>query len=291
MKRSKLKGYIYDLEHKNKNFSFNKTLKILDISNAVYLDLISKANLKKVSSYEKSKYMFNEITNEFNFIYKMLSDGNILMGTCLLRNTYEEILYIMATSLEIELEINNKTKAGYFKEKVCENITDLVSSNFNEEDINELYRHLSTITHVTNIKEAVSFLLSNNKVKKYIANEIKYIMIIIESLYLDFINKKCNLDNTMNINILLESSYVELINTLYYVANVDNKAKSLEEYFYGEKNQKYIREKNELIINAINDMKTSKNRINKSINKIAKELDNQLKETGYIELANRIFNS
>ena len=135
MKQSKLKGFIYDLEHKNKNFSFNKTLKILDISNAVYLDLISKTNLESLSTYEKSKYMFKEIVNELNFIYKLLDDGNVLMGTCLLRNTYEEILYIMATSLEIELDINNKTKAGYFKEKVCENITDLVSNDFVEEDI------------------------------------------------------------------------------------------------------------------------------------------------------------
>ena len=94
----------------------------------------------------------------------------------------------------------------------------------------------------------------------------------------------------MNKNILLESTYVELINTLYYVANVSKKENQLEVYFYGDKNQKYIKEQNELIINAINDMKSSKNDIQKSINAITKELNIQLKETGYMELANKILN-
>ncbi len=42
MKRSKIKGYINDLE--NKNFSFDKSIKILDISNAVYIDIIANGN-------------------------------------------------------------------------------------------------------------------------------------------------------------------------------------------------------------------------------------------------------
>ena len=41
MKKSKLRGYIYDLEHKNKNFSFDKTIRILDISNMIYIDMIN----------------------------------------------------------------------------------------------------------------------------------------------------------------------------------------------------------------------------------------------------------
>ena len=39
MKKSKLRGYIYDLEHKNKYFSFDKTIRILDISNMIYIDI------------------------------------------------------------------------------------------------------------------------------------------------------------------------------------------------------------------------------------------------------------
>lgn len=290
MKQSKLRGYIYNFEHKNKKFSFNKTIKILDVSNTIYLDLINKSEVQKITSYNKSKYMYKEIVNELKFVYNMLEDGNVLMAICLLRNTYEEIMYVMATSLQIELDINVQTKAGYFKDIVCDNVKELLSDNFEKEDIKDLYSYLSKITHVTNIKEAISYLINNTNIKKYIINEIKYILITIESIYLDFINKKSNANNDMNKNILLESTYVELINTLYYVANVSKKENQLEIYFYGDKNQKYIKEQNELIINAINDMKSSKNDIQKFINAITKELNIQLKETGYMELANKILN-
>lgn len=288
MKQTKLKGYIYDLEHKNKKFSFKKTMKILDVSNAIYLDLINKTNIGDISDYQKSKYMYKEIVKEFETVYKMLEDGNVLMSVCLLRNTYEEVLYIMATSLNLELDINVQTRAGYFKEIVCENIGNVLSDNFEKEDIIDLYSYLSKITHVTNAKEVVSYLIDNKKIKEYIINEIKYILINIESMFLDFINKKCNSDNSMNNNILLETTYVEMINTLYYAANVANKEKTLKMYFYGEKNQKYLKEQNELLIEAIKSMNSSKDKIQKSINTVAKELGLQLKESGYMELANSI---
>ena len=291
MKQTKIKGYIYDLEHKNKKFSFKKTMKILDVSNAIYLDLINKTNISDISDYQKSKYMYKEIVKEFETVYKMLEDGNVLMSVCLLRNTYEEVLYIMATSLNLELDINVQTKAGYFKDIVCEHIDDVLSDNFEREDIKDLYSYLSKITHVTNVKEVISYLIDNKKVKDYIVNEIKYILINIESMLLDFINKKCNSDNSMNNNILLETTYVEMINTLYYAANVTNKEKTLKMYFYGEKNQKYLKEQNEFLVEAIKSMNSSKDKIQKSINTVAKELDLQLKESGYMELANSILMS
>lgn len=291
VKQTKLKGYIYDLEHKNKKFSFKKTMKILDVSNAIYLDLINKTNISDISDYHKSKYMYKEIVKEFETVYKMLEDGNVLMAVCLLRNTYEEVLYIIATSLNLELDINVQTRAGYFKDIVCKNINEVLSDNFEKEDIKDLYSYLSKITHVTNVKEVISYLIDNKKVKEYIINEIKYILINIESMLLDFINKKCNSDNSMNSNILLETTYVEMINTLYYAANVINKEKTLKMYFYGEKNQKYLKEQNELLVEAIKSMNSSKNKIQKSINTVAKELDLQLKESGYMELANSILKS
>lgn len=67
MKRSKIKGYINDLENKNKNFSFDKSIKILDISNAVYIDIIEKYDFKNITNYKNSKYLFKEIFNELNY--------------------------------------------------------------------------------------------------------------------------------------------------------------------------------------------------------------------------------
>ena len=186
MKSSKIKGYLKDLENKNKNFSYDKIIRILDVSNFVYLDMIDKFDYKGITTYEKSKYLFKEIKKEFATVFELLSNGEIFMGTCLLRNVYEEIMYIMATSLNLPLDINVKTKAGYFKEKVMENCSILLNNSFDKNDIFELYGYLSKITHVTNIKEAASYLIGNKNIKKYIVNEIKYITLLIEYMYLDF---------------------------------------------------------------------------------------------------------
>jgi hypothetical protein len=149
MKQSKIKGYIKDLENKNKEFSYNKIMRLLDVSNYVYLDEIKNFDYKNITNYDKSKYFFKEISQEFDTVYELISKGQILMGVCLLRNVYEEILYIMATSINIELDINVMTRASYFKEKVIENFTLILTDVFTEEDISYIYSYLSKITHVS----------------------------------------------------------------------------------------------------------------------------------------------
>ena len=113
MKKSKLRGYIYDLEHKNKNFSFDRTIRILDISNIIYIDMIKNIEFKEISDYKKSKYMFKEISEEFEEVNDLLSKEKTLMAVCLLRNVFEEIMYIIATTLET-IDIDIMTKASYF---------------------------------------------------------------------------------------------------------------------------------------------------------------------------------
>lgn len=291
MKQSKIRGYIKDLENKNKKFSYDKTIKLLDVSNYVYLELINKIDYSKISDYKQAKYIYKEIHNEFNTIYELLSNGEVLMGACLLRNTYEEILYIMATTLNINLDINAKTKAGYFKDIVIENINDLLSDSIEETDLKEIYSYLSKIIHVTNLKEAISYLVGNRDIKKYIINEIKFVLILIEYLYLDFLYKKLNLDRKLIDNIIAISSYPEIINTLYYSANSNKLNKKLMIYFYGDKNQKYLKDSQDRLISELKSFKVEKNNIDLTIKQISKEIDKQLSEMNYLDKANEILNS
>lgn len=290
MKASKIKGYLKDLENKNKNFSYDKTMRIFDVSNYVYLDIIKKFNYNDIIEYKNSKYLFKEIVKEFETVFEFLSSGEILMSICLLRNAYEEIMYIMAVSLSIELDINVKTRAGYFKNIVIENIDNLLTDSFDSEDITELYGYLSKITHVTNIKEATSYLIGDKIIKKYIINEIKYITLLIEYLYLDFLYKKCDLEDEFIRNIIAVSSYPEIINTVYYAANSTKYNKSLKKFFYGEKNQKYLKDQQEKLIVEFKNFKIEKNDIDMSIRRISKEVDSQLKERNYMEIATQILN-
>ena len=291
MKRSKIKGYINDLENKNKNFSFDKSIKILDISNAVYIDIIEKYDFKSITNYKNSKYLFKEISNELNEINELLNSNKTLMAVCLLRNVYEEIMYIIATSYCDNLDIDFMTKAGYFKDIVADNCNELLGDIYTSEEIKGIYSYLSKITHVTNIKEAVSYLSGNKRIKGYIVNEIKYVCLIIENLYITFLNKKSKLDNSMCDNIISVAGYVELINTMYYVANSTGETKRIESYFYGEKNKKYLEKQKELMISDFKELQSNKDEISRSIKIISKELDKQLAENNYTEMVNKILNS
>lgn len=291
MKRSKIKGYINDLENKNKNFSFDKSIKILDISNAVYIDIIEKYDFKSITNYKNSKYLFKEISNELNEITELLNNNKTLMAVCLLRNVYEEIMYIIATSYCDNLDIDFMTKAGYFKDIVADNCNELLGDIYTSDEIKEIYSYLSKITHVTNIKEAVSYLSGNKRIKGYIVNEIKYVSLIIENLYITFLNKKSKLDNNMCDNIISVAGYVELINTMYYVANSTGETKRIESYFYGEKNKKYLEKQKELMISDFKELQSNKDELSRSIKIISKELDKQLAENNYTEMVNKILNS
>lgn len=291
MKKSKIKGYIKDLENKNKNFSFDKSIKILDISNVVYIDIIEKYDFKNITNYKNSKYLFKEISNELNEITELLNSNRTLMAVCLLRNVYEEIMYIIATSYYDNLDIDFMTKAGYFKDMVADNCNELLGDIYTSEEIKGIYSYLSKITHVTNIKEAVSYLSCNKRIKGYIVNEIKYVTLIIENLYITFLNKKSNFDNSMCDNIISVAGYVELINTMYYVANSTGETKKIESYFYGEKNKKYLEKQKELMISDFKELQSNKDELSRSIRIISKELDKQLAENNYTEMVNQILNS
>ena len=72
-------------------------------------------------------------------------------------------------------------------------------------------------------------------------------------------------------NIMIISSYVDLINVIYFTANSTGEHKRIELYFYGEKNQKYLNEKREQMIQEFKGIEKSNVKITKTVNKISKE--------------------
>lgn len=141
MKKSRLRGYLKDIENKNKKFSYNKTIKLLDIINYIYLDRIREINYEEISNYKKSKYLFNEMISQLEQISELLNTGKTLMAICLLRNAYEEIIYIMATSIDSTVYVNVRSNPRDFREIVEKNYKDLVSDAFEKEDFSELYNY------------------------------------------------------------------------------------------------------------------------------------------------------
>ena len=254
----------------------------------IYINMIKNIEFKEISDYKKSKYMFKEISEELEEVNDLLNKEKTLMSVCLLRNVFEEIMYIIATTIET-VDIDIMTKANYFYKIVADHCDELLYS-YTSEDIKELYSYMSKITHVNNVKEAASYLVGNKRIKKYINNEIKFIELLIENIYLEFINKKLGLDNSMCDNIMIISSYVDLINVIYFTANSTGEHKRIELYFYGEKNQKYLNEKREQMIQEFKGIEKSNVKITKTVNKISKELEKQIEKRNYTEMVNNILN-
>lgn len=92
-------------------------------------------------------------------------------------------------------------------------------------------------------------------------------------------------------NIMIISSYVDLINIIYFTANSTGEHKRIELYFYGEKNQKYLNEKREQMIQEFKEIQKSNVKITKIINDISKELDKQIKEKNYTDIVKKMLNT
>ena len=290
MKRTRLKGYIKDFENKNKNFSYIKTMKLLDVINYIFIDNIKFADYN--GEYNKSKYIMQEIIYDFDVIVDFLNKGKILLAINILRNTYENILYIIATDYDKSLNVNVKSNPSDFRDIVKNNCGDILSDYFEAEDINELYNYLSKLSHVTNLKEAASYLLNKKNYQKYISNEIKTLVLTIEYMYLCFLNKKCSLKNfDFLYNSIMIVNYINQINLLYYVANTEKENKVLNDYFYGEKNQNYLDKIQKQLLNTFNDYKIYKDDIEITMKKIIKNFNAQIKELNYLEIVNSIIDS
>ncbi len=289
MKNSQLKGIIKNMENKHKRFSYTNTMKILDVAHYMYIDTIKKYDYSNITNYKKSKYIFYEIANQFEAVYDLLNKGQVLIGTCLLRNIYEEIMYIMATSVNDIQIITPSTNAGYFRDQILKEKDKFLSEFFSEEDIKEIYSHLSKIMHITNLKEITSYFVSTKKYNRYISNDIKYVTILIEFMYIDFLNKMIyNEDYNMLENIMLFCSYVEIINFLYFMANSEMSIKHLSKYYYGENNQNYLKKKKDELTEILKEFKVNKKSYSVTIKKLSRELNKQIKESKYFEKANEI---
>lgn len=81
------------------------------------------------------------------------------------------------------------------------------------------------------------------------------------------------------------------INIIYFTANSTGEHKRIELYFYGEKNQKYLNEKREQMIQEFKEIQKSNVKITKTINDISKELDKQIKEKNYTDIVKKMLNT
>ncbi len=112
---------------------YNQLIRYLNFVNYVYLDEIRKFKFSMISKYYNSIYIYDEILKDFNIINELIIKKDIFNAIAILRTTYENIIYIIATSYDKKIIINENTMPGKLRE-IVENNCDKIFPLFFEKD-------------------------------------------------------------------------------------------------------------------------------------------------------------
>ena len=173
-------------------------------------------------------------------VNKLLHESKTLMAVALLRNAYEGIMYIIATSSIKKIDISLETTAGHFITLVKNNSNDIFGDSISSKVYWDFYSVLSQLTHATDLKELASLILSKPDIEKYLTNEIKYYFFLINYIYVSYINIKLKTSNDLMENFFELNQYAEILNSVYFFAFAKADSRKINKMFYSSKDDKII---------------------------------------------------
>ncbi len=270
---------------------YKKCMRLLNCANYVYLEEIKKFEFKKISKYNKSKHLYNKITKDFKLVNKLIDEQDLLNAATILRTLYENIIYIVATSYDKTININLDIHPKQLRQILEDNCSTLFTEYFEADDFNEVYRSLCKIVHPSSMKELLSYMNNTIKYKKYLLSNLKYIMLIIEYMYLNFLNKKVgNEESKLDLNFINLSTYVNLMNVTFFINDVKNSKSFIKKYFYYDTNNKYVTENQERFKEVYDMLLRNKEFVEQDLKDLTKALDIQIKESKFELEINKILN-
>lgn len=170
--------------------NYKKSMKLLNCANYVFTDEIDHFEFKKISKYTKSKPTYEKVKADFKLVNELIDKQDLLNSAAVLRTLYENIIYIIATSYDRKIKTTLDTSPGEFRKVLVENCSSIFTDYFEPEDFNYIYKYLCKIIHPCSLKELVSYMNKTIKYKNYLLGNLKYMMLLIEYMYLNFLNKK-----------------------------------------------------------------------------------------------------
>lgn len=261
---------------------YKKCMKLLNCANYVFIDEIDCFEFKKISKYTKSKPTYEKVKADFKLVNDLIDRQDLLNATAILRTLYENIIYIIATSYEKGIKITLCTSPGELRKVLVENCSSIFTDYFEPEDFNNIYNYLCKIIHPCSLKELVSYMNKTIKYKNYLLGNLKYIMLVIEYMYLNFLNKKIgNEESKFDLNFIDLCTYVNLMNVAYYINDVKDSKSFIKRYFYYDTNNKYIIENQENIKVVYETLIDKKDLVEEDIKELTKALDCQINESKY----------
>lgn len=169
---------------------YKKCMKLLNCANYVFSDEIDCFEFKKISKYTKSKPTYEKVKADFKLVNELINRQDLLNAATVLRTLYENIIYIIATSYDKEIKTTLDTSPGKLRKVLVENCSSIFTDYFEPEDFNNIYKYLCKFIHPCSLKELVSYMDKTIKYKNYLLGNLKYMMLVIEYMYLNFLNKK-----------------------------------------------------------------------------------------------------
>ena len=107
-------------------------------------------------------------------------------------------------------------------------------------------------------------------------------MLVIEYMYLNFLNKKIgNEESKFDLNLIDLCTYVNMMNITYYINDVKDSKSFIKRYFYYDTNNKYIIENQEKIKVVYETLIDKKDLVEEDIKELTKALDCQVNESKY----------
>ena len=189
--------------------NYKKCMKILDCTYSIYIDEIGDFDFKKISKYSKSRNIYYKIENDFKRVNSLIDEADFFNAASILRTLYENIIYVVATSYDKKMIITLDTVPKELRSILEDNCRLLFTDYFEKEDFYNIYKYLCKIVHPSSMKELVSYLVNTLRYKEYMLNNLKYIMILIQYMYLNYLNKRIkNEDSKFDLNLIDCCTYI-----------------------------------------------------------------------------------
>ena len=99
-----------------------KNMKVLNAVNYIFLEEINNFIFTKISKYNKSKFIYQKIYNDFILINSLIDNKDFFNSATILRSTYENIMYIIASSYDDNIEIKINTNPKRLRKTVKEKL-------------------------------------------------------------------------------------------------------------------------------------------------------------------------
>lgn len=270
--------------------NYKKVMRVLSCANYVFLDEIDNFEFKKISKYNKSKNLYDKITYDFKIVNELIDcKQDLLNAAAILRTLYENIIYIIAKSYDTKINITLNTLPKDLRKILEDHCEDVFTEYFKKENFNEIYKYLCKLVHPCSLKEFLSYIIKTKKYRYYLLNNLKYATLLIEYMYLNFLNKKVkNEESKFDLNFIDFSTYVNLVNVICIYNNVRNSESFIKKYFFFDTNNKYVTDSQKNIKEIYEIFINKKELVEKNVDELIKTLDSQIKENKYSEAVSQI---